>query len=127
MSLCDVHAPNTTLRLAPVLCSSSGSALSADSKEAQQPFATRLLSHVRAGYGDQFAQVALARAVMQMKPERQGSGRRVSTVMPAETRSARRILITIKVDVVDAHFAGLDTIHYLLKVLVFDLQSIANQ
>ena len=37
------------------------------------------------------------------------------------------ILITIKADVVDAHFAGLNTIHYLLKVLVFDLQSITDQ
>jgi len=44
----------------------------------------------------------------------------------AETRSRGEFLITIKVDVVDAHFAGLNTIHYLLKVLVFDLQSITN-
>jgi hypothetical protein len=45
----------------------------------------------------------------------------------AETRSGAGILITVKVDVVDAHFAGLNTIHYLLKVLVFDLQPIADQ
>jgi hypothetical protein len=38
----------------------------------------------------------------------------------------RRLLITIKVDVVDAHFAGLNTIHYLRKVLIFDLQSITD-
>jgi hypothetical protein len=44
----------------------------------------------------------------------------------AETRSGARILITIKVYVVDAHFAGLNTTHYLLKVLVFDLQSITD-
>ena len=42
----------------------------------------------------------------------------------AETRSRGEFLITIKVDVVDAHFAGLDSIDYLLKVLVFDLESI---
>jgi hypothetical protein len=35
-------------------------------------------------------------------------------------------LITIEADVVDAGFAGLDTVHYLLKVLVFDLQSITD-
>jgi hypothetical protein len=46
----------------------------------------------------------------------------------AETRSGRgEFLITIQANVVDAHFAGLNTIHYLLKVLVFDLQSIADQ
>jgi hypothetical protein len=37
------------------------------------------------------------------------------------------ISITVQVDVVDAHFAGLNTIHYLLKVFVFDLQSITDQ
>jgi len=47
--------------------------------------------------------------------------------MPPRHGAARGILITIKVDVVDAHFAGLNTIHYLLKVLVFDLQSITDQ
>jgi hypothetical protein len=36
-------------------------------------------------------------------------------------------LITIKADVVDAHFAGLDTIYDLLKVLVFDFQAITDQ
>jgi len=45
---------------------------------------------------------------------------------PQRRGAARRILITVKVDVVDAHFAGLNTIHYLLKVLVFDLQSITD-
>jgi len=35
-------------------------------------------------------------------------------------------LITIKADVVDAHFASLNTIHDLLKVLVFDLQCITD-
>jgi ABC-type branched-subunit amino acid transport system permease subunit len=46
----------------------------------------------------------------------------------AETRSRfGEFLISIKADVVDARFAGLNTIHYLLKVLVFDLQSVSNQ
>ena len=44
----------------------------------------------------------------------------------AETRSHGGFLITLQVDVVDAHFAGLDTIHYLLKVFVFDLQSVTD-
>jgi len=43
-----------------------------------------------------------------------------------ETRT-RGFLITLQVDVVDAHFAGLNTIHYLPKLLVFDLQCIADQ
>jgi hypothetical protein len=53
--------------------------------------------------------------------------RRVSAFM--HRRDAGRhgkFLIAIKVDVVDAHFAGLNSIHYLLKVLVFDLQSITD-
>ena len=40
---------------------------------------------------------------------------------------ARRILITIKADVVDAHFTRLNTIHDLLKVWIFDLQSVMDQ
>jgi hypothetical protein len=44
-----------------------------------------------------------------------------------DTERRGEFLISITVDVVDAHFAGLDTIHYLLKVLVFELQSIADQ
>jgi hypothetical protein len=43
-----------------------------------------------------------------------------------DTERRGEFLITIKADVVDAHFAGLNTIHYLLKVLVFDLQSITD-
>jgi hypothetical protein len=35
-------------------------------------------------------------------------------------------LITLQMDVVDAHFAGFNTTHYLLKVWVFDLQSITD-
>jgi hypothetical protein len=54
-------------------------------------------------------------------------GHRVSAVMRRDTERRGEFLITIKVDVVDAHFAGLDTIHYLLKVRVFDLQSITDQ
>ena len=38
-----------------------------------------------------------------------------------DTGRAEKFLITIKTDVVDAHFTGLNTIHYLLEVLVFDL------
>ena len=55
-------------------------------------------------------------------------GRRVSEVKRrGDTERRGEFLITIKVDVVDAHFAGLNTIHYLLKVLVFDLQAVADQ
>jgi hypothetical protein len=39
----------------------------------------------------------------------------------AETRSDAEFLSAIQVDVIDARFAGFNTIHYLLKVLVFDL------
>ena len=63
-----------------------------------------------------------------MKPGRRRRVRRVSAVMRrGDAERRREFLITIKVDVVDAHFAGLDTIHYLPKVLVFDLQSITDQ
>ncbi|HET9710342.1 MAG TPA: hypothetical protein VFP64_00615 [Pyrinomonadaceae bacterium] len=56
-----------------------------------------------------------------------GRSRRVSAVMRRrDTERRGGFLITIKVNVVDAHFAGFDTIHYLLKVLVFDLQSITD-
>ncbi len=44
-----------------------------------------------------------------------------------DTERRGEFLITIKMDVVDAHFAGLNTIHDLLKVRVFDLQSITDQ
>jgi hypothetical protein len=46
---------------------------------------------------------------------------------PQRHGAARRNLITLRVDVVDAHFAGLNPIHYLIKVLVFDFQSIPDQ
>jgi hypothetical protein len=39
---------------------------------------------------------------------------------------SEKLLITLKVNVVDALFAGLNAIHYLRKVLIFDFQSIAN-
>lgn len=45
----------------------------------------------------------------------------------AETRSDAEFLITIKADVVDGRFASLETIHYLLEVVVLDLQSITDQ
>ena len=44
----------------------------------------------------------------------------------AETRSGAGFLITVKVNIVDAHFAGLNTIHYLFEVLVFELQSVTD-
>ena len=44
-----------------------------------------------------------------------------------DTERRVEFLIAIKADVVDAHFTALYTIHYLLKVLVFDLQSIADK
>ena len=44
-----------------------------------------------------------------------------------DTERRGNSLITIKMDVVDAHFAGFNTIHYLLKVLIFDLQSVTDQ
>ena len=54
--------------------------------------------------------------------------RRVSAVMRRrDTERRGEFLITIEADVVDAHFAGLNTIHYLFKKWVFDLQSITDQ
>jgi hypothetical protein len=54
--------------------------------------------------------------------------RRVSAVMRRrDTERNGEFSIAIKPDVVDAHFAGLNTIHYLLKVLVFDLQSVTDE
>ena len=56
-----------------------------------------------------------------------GVGLKVSTSINISLlRSEDDFLITIKADVVDAHFAGFNTIYYLLKVLVFDLQSITD-
>jgi hypothetical protein len=55
-------------------------------------------------------------------------GRRVSSVMSRrDTERRGEFLIILQVNVVDAHFASLNTIHYLLKVWVFDLQSITYQ
>ena len=57
-----------------------------------------------------------------------GAGHRVSAVMyRRDTERRAEFLITIRADMVDAHFAGRNTIHYLLKVLVSDLQSITDQ
>ena len=54
-------------------------------------------------------------------------GRRVSAaVRRRDTERRGEFLITVQVDVVDAHFAGLNTTHYLLKAFVFDLQCIAD-
>ena len=59
--------------------------------------------------------------------ERRRIGDRVSAAMAPQRHGGRaEFLITVKADVVDAHFAGLNTIHYLRKVLVFDLQSVAD-
>ena len=56
-----------------------------------------------------------------------GRGRRVSAVMRRrDTERRGEFLITLQVDVVDAHFAGLNTTHDLLKVLVFNVQSITD-
>ena len=63
-----------------------------------------------------------------MLAEAAASGRRVSAVMRRrDTERHGEFLITIKADVVDAHFAGLNTIHYLLEPWVFDLQSVTDQ
>jgi len=59
--------------------------------------------------------------------DRGGSGCAVSPPpCAAETRSGAEFLITIKADVVDAHFARFNPTHYLLKVRVFDLQSVTD-
>ena len=50
-----------------------------------------------------------------------GRGRRVSGLCRRDTERRGEFLIAIKADLIDAQFAGLDTIHYLLEVLVFDL------
>ena len=50
-----------------------------------------------------------------------------SNVIASLTHGARRFLIVLQMNVVDACFAGLDTTHYLLEVRVFDLQSIKDQ
>jgi len=69
-------------------------------------------------------------------PKREGN-KPYALIDPATAASRRlgrrdaewrgELLITVKVNVVDACFAGLDTIHYLLKVLIFNLQSINYQ
>ena len=57
-----------------------------------------------------------------------GRGRRVSAVIRRrDTERRGEFLITLERNVVDARFAGLNTIHYLLKVWIFDLQSISDQ
>jgi len=53
------------------------------------------------------------------------NNRRVSAI-GAETRCDTETLITLQADMVDAHFAGLDATHYLVKTFVFDLQCIAD-
>jgi len=51
-----------------------------------------------------------------MNDRRVGGRRRVSAVMRRrDTERRAEFLITLQVDVVDAHFAGLNTTHYLLK------------
>ena len=52
---------------------------------------------------------------------------RVPAVCTAETRSDAENLVAITLDVIDSPFTGLDTVYYLLKVSVFDLQSITDQ
>jgi hypothetical protein len=66
-------------------------------------------------------------SVTQMKPYSQPKGCRVSAVMRRrDTERRREFLITLQMNVVDAHFTGLNTIHYLPKEFVFDLQGITN-
>ena len=55
-----------------------------------------------------------------MKPIVDRAGRRVSAVVRRDGSGAGNSK-SLQVDVVDARFAGLNTIHYLYKVLVFDL------
>lgn len=56
------------------------------------------------------------------------TARRVSAVMRRrDTERRGDFLITIKADVVDASFARFNMIHYLLPILVFDLQSKTDQ
>ena len=50
----------------------------------------------------------------------------VWAVPPLRHPAAWSLLIILQVDVVYAHFAGLNAIHYLLKVWVFDLQSVTD-
>jgi hypothetical protein len=45
---------------------------------------------------------------------------------PQRHGAREEFLVTVKADMIDPHFAGFDTIHYLLKVFVFDLQSITD-
>lgn len=47
-------------------------------------------------------------------------GRRVSAVMSRRDTERRGFLIPLQADVVDGHFAGFNTINYLLKVFVFE-------
>jgi hypothetical protein len=44
-----------------------------------------------------------------------------------DTERRGEFLFTLQVNVIDAHFAGLNSLNYLLKVWVFDLQSITDQ
>jgi hypothetical protein len=44
-----------------------------------------------------------------------------------DTERRGEFLITLQVNVVDAPLAGLNTIHYLLEVFVFELQPITDQ
>ena len=58
--------------------------------------------------------------------EAAGAAPRLGGMRRRDTERREEFLITVKVDVVDAHFTGLNTIHYLLKVWVFDLQSVTE-
>jgi hypothetical protein len=52
---------------------------------------------------------------------------RVSAIMcRRDTERRGEFLISLQVDVVDAHFASLYTIHYLLKVFVLELQAVTD-
>jgi hypothetical protein len=73
----------------------------------------------RTGYSGNTAGLMIAEAT--------GAAAASRRLIAAETRSrAENSLITVQMDVVDAHFAGLNTTHYLLKAFVFDLQCITD-
>ena len=62
-----------------------------------------------------------------MLAQEAGAAPRPRGYEPQRHGAAREFLITIKVDVVDGRFTGFNTIHYLLKVFVFELQSITDR
>ena len=97
--------------LGAALVPSSGRAGQAGKRESVEPFHT----HSTEGGCDADAMIVDPAAP------------RLGGYAPQRHGAAREFLITLQANVVDAHFAGLNTTHYLLEVLVFDLQSITDQ